>query len=72
MLPDVSLLSPWDRLMATDLWLNRHCNPNRSTEALPSNRPLRMQDAIDLTVKVTAEGTLDWDVPPGKWKVVRK
>ncbi|MCX6877928.1 MAG: glycosyl hydrolase [Verrucomicrobia bacterium] len=39
--------------------------------ALPSDRPLRMQDAIDLTAKVTAEGTLNWDVPPGKWNVVR-
>ena len=39
--------------------------------ALPSDRPLRLRDAIDLTAKVTADGTLNWDVPPGNWKVVR-
>ena len=38
---------------------------------LPGDRPLRMQDAIDLTAKVTADGTLNWDMPPGKWNVVR-
>ncbi len=39
--------------------------------ALPSDRPLRVQDAVDLTAKVSADGTLNWDVPPGNWNVVR-
>lgn len=33
--------------------------------------PIRQKDAIELTGKVTADGTLNWNVPAGKWKVIR-
>ena len=39
--------------------------------ALPGDRPLRVRDRVDLTGKVSDDGTLNWDVPPGTWKVVR-
>jgi hypothetical protein len=39
--------------------------------ALPDDRPLQVRDRIDLTGRVSDEGTLNWDVPPGTWKVVR-
>ena len=39
--------------------------------ALPGDRPLQIQAAIDLTAKVSGDGTLNWDVPPGRWNVVR-
>ena len=39
--------------------------------ALPGDRPLQLRNRVDLTDKVSKEGTLDWDVPPGTWKVVR-
>jgi hypothetical protein len=39
--------------------------------ALPIDQPLKISDMIDLTEKVSDEGTLNWKVPPGKWKVVQ-
>lgn len=39
--------------------------------ALPNDRPLRVSDCIDLTGKLSGDGTLNWDVPAGTWKVVR-
>jgi hypothetical protein len=39
--------------------------------ALPDDRPLAIGDRIDLTRRVSKDGTLHWDVPPGTWKVVR-
>ena len=39
--------------------------------ALPGERPLSSRDRVDLTGKVSEDGTLNWDVPPGTWKVVR-
>jgi hypothetical protein len=39
--------------------------------ALPGDHPLHIRDRVDLTGKVSDDGTLDWDVPPGRWKVVR-
>ena len=37
--------------------------------ALPEDRPLQARDRIDLTGRVSMDGTLRWDVPagPGKW-----
>ena len=39
--------------------------------ALPDDNPLKVRGMIDLTSKISNDGTLNWDVPPGKWKVVR-
>ena len=39
--------------------------------ALPDDHPLQIKDRLDLTGKVSEEGTLNWDVPAGTWKVVR-
>lgn len=39
--------------------------------ALPSDRPLRVRECIDLSSRVSRDGTLEWEVPPGNWKIVR-
>jgi hypothetical protein len=39
--------------------------------ASPQDVPLRPDEAIDLTDKIAADGTLVWNVPAGKWKIVR-
>jgi alpha-L-rhamnosidase len=39
--------------------------------SLPNDQPLKIKDRIDLTKKVSKDGTLNWDVPPGKWKIVQ-
>ena len=37
---------------------------------LPADQPLAAKGMIDLTSKVSADGALDWDVPPGRWRIV--
>jgi len=39
--------------------------------AFPGEHPLSLQDRVDLTGRVGGEGRLEWNVPPGAWKVVR-
>ena len=38
--------------------------------ALPDDQPLASKCMVDLTGKVAADGTLEWDVPPGHWRIV--
>ena len=33
--------------------------------------PIAFTDVIDLTAKVSPDGHLDWEVPPGEWTIVR-
>lgn len=40
-------------------------------QASSKNSPLRIEDAIDLTNKISPDGSLNWEVPEGKWKVIR-
>lgn len=40
-------------------------------KALDSDVVLPMGKMVDLTDKVSADGTLQWDVPPGRWRIVR-
>ncbi|HEY4110385.1 glycosyl hydrolase [Puia sp.] len=37
----------------------------------PGDAPVQPQQVIDLTGKMDSNGHLDWQVPPGKWTVVR-
>ncbi|HTI09014.1 MAG TPA: glycosyl hydrolase, partial [Puia sp.] len=37
----------------------------------PGDAPVQAQDVIDLTGKMDKDGHLDWQVPPGKWKIIR-
>ena len=37
---------------------------------LPDDQPLSSQAMVDLTGKLTVDGTLDWTPPPGRWRVV--
>ena len=37
----------------------------------PDDVPFQPQDVIDLTGKMDKNGHLDWQVPPGKWKIIR-
>lgn len=35
------------------------------------DQPIAAAQVIDLTAKLTADGRLDWDIPPGRWTIVR-
>ena len=37
----------------------------------PQDRPLRADQVVDLTQRVTPEGELEWEVPPGRWTILR-
>lgn len=37
----------------------------------PADHPIAVGDIIDLTDRLRPDGTLDWDVPPGRWTIVR-
>ena len=38
---------------------------------LPSDESIQLADVIDLTKKMSADGHLDWQVPPGEWTIMR-
>jgi alpha-L-rhamnosidase len=42
-----------------------------ATPALPSSATIPRAGVVDLTRSMAADGTLDWDVPPGRWTVLR-
>jgi hypothetical protein len=42
-----------------------------ATPAAPANQAVARRDVVDLTPKMRKDGTLDWDVPPGKWVILR-
>ncbi len=42
-----------------------------ATPNLPESEVVARRDVIDLTSKVRPDGTLDWEVPPGKWVILR-
>lgn len=37
----------------------------------PGDEPVQLQEVIDLTGKMEQGGGLRWQVPPGKWKIIR-
>jgi len=41
------------------------------TPRVPANEAVARQDVIDVTAMMKPDGTLDWDVPPGKWAILR-
>jgi hypothetical protein len=41
------------------------------TPAVPAGQAIARNDVVDLTAKMGKDGALDWDVPAGKWVVLR-
>jgi hypothetical protein len=37
----------------------------------PADAPIAPEKIVDLTAKLTPDGRLEWDVPPGRWTIVR-
>jgi (4-O-methyl)-D-glucuronate---lignin esterase len=42
-----------------------------ATPSVPASEAVARQDVIDLTSKMKPDGTLDWDVPSGRWVILR-
>ena len=42
-----------------------------TTPAVPAGQTVAAGEVIDLTSRMKADGTLEWDVPPGRWTVLR-
>ncbi len=41
------------------------------TPATPATEAVAAKEVVDLTARMAPDGTLEWDVPPGEWTVVR-
>ncbi len=41
------------------------------TPEVPAEAAIRRSDVVDLTSRMAADGRLDWDVPPGRWTILR-
>lgn len=41
------------------------------TPTTPADSSIQSAGVIDLTSKLNADGTLDWEVPPGRWTILR-
>ncbi|MDR2115881.1 MAG: hypothetical protein LBP87_05820, partial [Planctomycetaceae bacterium] len=47
-------------------------DPNRNRRTTPDNKAIVAQkEIIDLTGKMSQDGTLDWNVPAGNWTILR-
>ncbi|MYM25410.1 glycoside hydrolase [Duganella sp. FT135W] len=42
-----------------------------ATPAVAADMAVRSQSVVDLTGKLRADGSLDWDVPAGRWAILR-
>lgn len=41
------------------------------TPSIPANAAIRRSEIIDLTLKMDHNGRLRWDIPPGRWTILR-
>ncbi len=41
------------------------------TPAVPRETVVRRTDILDLTSRMRPDGSLDWDIPPGRWTILR-
>ncbi len=42
-----------------------------ATPQVPAASSIQLADIVDLTSKMDKDGNLNWDVPPGKWTILR-
>ncbi|HEX2101826.1 MAG TPA: glycosyl hydrolase, partial [Candidatus Synoicihabitans sp.] len=40
-------------------------------QPLPDDQPVPTEQVVDLTARMGADGHLEWDVPPGRWTIIR-
>lgn len=41
------------------------------TPEVPASSSIALADVVDLTARMDEDGNLDWEVPPGKWTILR-
>jgi hypothetical protein len=51
--------------------VKEYLSTDESYAAHPGDMPVAKEDVIDLTALLQADGSLTWDVPEGKWTVMR-
>ncbi|MDR2037141.1 MAG: glycosyl hydrolase [Bacteroidales bacterium] len=59
---DASNHTPAEKIMAPTLV---------PLQVLPDDQPVNVDEVVDLTGKMDASGALEWDVPEGRWVIVR-
>ena len=71
--------SRYRQLLAFEPWTiaptpasGRHAKEVRTAlPAVAGETPLDPAAIVDLTAKLATDGTLAWDVPPGRWTILR-
>jgi hypothetical protein len=58
----------WEDKAGFNLFYEYHVAP---TPPVPAESLIQPSEVIDLTSTMNKEGTLNWDVPPGKWTILR-
>jgi hypothetical protein len=51
--------------------VKEYLSTNESYAARPDDKPVEKERVIDLTAQLQPDGSLTWDVPEGKWTVMR-
>ena len=57
-----------------DIWLPRQTAMDQTLVPwanLPGDEPVKPEDVVDLTARLKPDGTLDWEVPAGRWTILR-
>ncbi|MEJ2648435.1 MAG: glycosyl hydrolase, partial [Sedimentisphaerales bacterium] len=58
----------WEEKAGFNFFYNYHVAP---TPRVPAGSAIQPGEVVDLTSKMEKDGTLNWDVPPGKWTILR-
>jgi hypothetical protein len=64
-------VSPVNRFQDKAAFLSAAHLYNMATPAVPAGDVVHKADVVDLTLKMRADGTLDWIPPAGRWVVLR-
>jgi hypothetical protein len=60
-----------DRIQAKAAFTREEVSPRKATEPLPPEKTIPRDRILELTAKMSKDGQLVWDVPPGNWSVLR-
>jgi len=60
-----------DDILAKAAFIRQEVPPQKLPEPLPAEQTIPRSGIRDLTAQMSKDGRLVWDVPPGKWSIVR-
>jgi hypothetical protein len=52
-------------------WYDPEILERQATRVAPQEADVAIEDVVDLTGRLSPDGQLEWDVPPGRWTILR-